>query len=166
MNPYLAGVGVGAALLAAFALAGRGLGATGGYSTAVATAAASVAPEHVAQSVPYRAYIDDAAPLVLGDWLVFELLGVLVGAFVSALVCRRFALTIERGNIRVPSRLTMAFFGGLLMGFGARLARGCTSGQGLTGGAMYSIGGWLFIACAFAAAYTIAPLVTRTWRTH
>lgn len=163
MNPYLAGVGVGLALLAAFVLAGRGLGATGGYSAVVAAAADSVAGDHIAQSTAYQAFFGDSAPMA--DWLVFELLGVLAGALASAWISGRFHFTVEHGNAAVPSRLMMAFAGGLLMGYGAKLARGCTSGQGLTGGATYSISGWLFIACAFAAAYAIAPLATRAWRT-
>jgi uncharacterized protein len=46
---------------------------------------------------------------------------------------------------------------------GAVLARGCTSGQALTGGAMLSVGSWLFMIGAFAAAYLVAPLVKRAW---
>jgi uncharacterized membrane protein YedE/YeeE len=49
------------------------------------------------------------------------------------------------------------------MGLGAVLARGCTSGQALTGGALLSVGSWLFMIGAFAAAYLIAPIVRRAW---
>ena len=48
-------------------------------------------------------------------------------------------------------------------GLGAVLARGCTSGQALTGGALLSVGSWIFVLGAFAAAYTVAPLVRRVW---
>jgi len=50
------------------------------------------------------------------------------------------------------------------MGTGAILARGCTSGQALTGGALLSVGSWIFIGATFAAAYVIAPLLARSWR--
>jgi hypothetical protein len=50
------------------------------------------------------------------------------------------------------------------MGIGAKLARGCTSGQALTGGAMLSVGSWLFVAAAFAAGYAAAPLFKRSWK--
>ena len=50
------------------------------------------------------------------------------------------------------------------MGVGAVLARGCTSGQALTGGALLSVGSWMFIAGTFAAAYLVAPLLARSWR--
>jgi hypothetical protein len=50
------------------------------------------------------------------------------------------------------------------MGVGADLARGCTSGQALTGGAMLNLGSWAFMMCVFAGAYAAAPLVRRQWR--
>jgi hypothetical protein len=51
----------------------------------------------------------------------------------------------------------------VLMAAGAAFARGCTSGQALTGGALLSVGSWLFLAVAFASAYALAPLLRRTW---
>ena len=54
--------------------------------------------------------------------------------------------------------------GGILMGFGAKLARGCTSGQALTGGALLAAGSWIFIATCFASGYLVAPVVRRLWR--
>jgi uncharacterized membrane protein YedE/YeeE len=50
------------------------------------------------------------------------------------------------------------------MGLGARLARGCTSGLGLTGGATLSVGSWLFVLAAFAGAYVAAPFLRKAWR--
>ncbi len=52
----------------------------------------------------------------------------------------------------------MAVVGGILMGFAARLARGCTSGQALTGGAILSLGSWIFMMCVFAGGYLVAPV--------
>jgi uncharacterized membrane protein YedE/YeeE len=60
--------------------------------------------------------------------------------------------------------LLTAFAGGAVMGVGARLARGCTSGLGLTGGALLSVGSWLFVMAAFAGAYAAAPFVRRLWQ--
>jgi uncharacterized membrane protein YedE/YeeE len=50
------------------------------------------------------------------------------------------------------------------MGIGAVLARGCTSGQALTGGALLSVGSWTFMLAAFAAGYAVAPALKRAWR--
>jgi uncharacterized membrane protein YedE/YeeE len=57
----------------------------------------------------------------------------------------------------------LAFGGGVAMGLGAVLARGCTSGLALTGGALLGVGSWLFMLAAFAGAYLAAPAWRRLW---
>jgi len=57
-----------------------------------------------------------------------------------------------------------ALGGGVLLGIGARLARGCASGQALTGGALMSAGSWAFMFSIFAGGYAFAWLVRREWR--
>jgi uncharacterized protein len=170
MNPYLAGVGIGGVLLAAFVVMGRGLGASGAFTSVTTAAVAVVAPEHAAGSAFYAPYLGDGVtipPVVrpLRDWLVFEILGVLVGAWVSARLAGRIRAATERGpHVAASSRLWLALTGGIVMGLGAKLARGCTSGLGLTGGATLSVGSWIFVIAAFAAGYAVAPLVRRQWR--
>jgi uncharacterized membrane protein YedE/YeeE len=146
VNPYLAGVGIGLVLLTAYATAGRGLGASGAFASVVAAGSEW-----------------SAAPL--GDWLVLELVGVVLGGFASAWAAGRFRRRLEGGpHVGGAPRMVAAMSGGMLMGFGARLARGCTSGQALSGGALLSAGSWIFIAACFAAGYTLAPLARRLWR--
>jgi hypothetical protein len=83
---------------------------------------------------------------------------------VSAGLAGRFRLAVDRGpRVSVRGRFAFALAGGVLMGIGAKFARGCTSGQALTGGALLSVGSWLFIFAAFAAGYLAAPLVRRAW---
>jgi uncharacterized protein len=104
-----------------------------------------------------------ASPLY--DWLVLELLGVVVGGGVSAWMAGRARVSIERGpRVSSSARLTAAVAGGVLMGVGAKFARGCTSGQALTGGALLSAGSWIFIVTCFASGYALAPLARRLWR--
>jgi hypothetical protein len=64
----------------------------------------------------------------------------------------------------VGYRIAFALGGGALMGFAARLARGCTSGQALTGGAVLSVGSWVFMFAVFAGGYMLAPFIRRMWR--
>ena len=72
---------------------------------------------------------------------------------------------VTRGRgVTASSRLAIAFAGGTVMGVGAVLARGCTSGQALTGGALLSVGSWTFMMSAFAAGYAVAPALKRAWR--
>jgi uncharacterized membrane protein YedE/YeeE len=137
-DPYLAGTGLGLVLLASFVVAGRGLGASGAFTTVAAK-------------------LVDSPMLHQSDWLLLEIGGVVVGGFLSALLAGR--LQFVRG-----SRMLFSFAGGAVMGLGAVLARGCTSGLALTGGALLSAGSWLFIFAAFAGAYALAPLMRRSWQ--
>lgn len=162
-DPYLAGVALGLVLLASFVLSGRGLGASGAFASASASVAAAVDTEAVSANAYFARYLADGG--FGSDWLVFELLGVMIGAAVSALVSGRWRAEVERGpRLGMRARLAWAFGGGALMGVGAMLARGCTSGQALSGGAVLSAGSWVFMLSLFASAYLIAPLLRRLWR--
>jgi len=165
MNPYLAGISLGLVLLAAFVIMGRGLGASGAFSTLISTGIATVAPEHAASNDFYAGYLGDGETSPLKDWLLFEVIGVFAGGFLSGALAGRIKRTIERGpNITDRGRLGFAFLGGAVMGFGAKLARGCTSGQALTGGALLNVGSWAFMFAVFAGAYALAYVVRRQWR--
>jgi len=165
MNPYLAGIGLGLVLLAAFVTMGRGLGASGAFSAAVAWALDAVAPDYVARNEYLSPYVGDGSTHPLKAWLVFELTGVFVGALLSGLLAGRMKLVIEKGpRVSSAARLLLAFAGGMLMAIGADLARGCTSGQALTGGALLNAGSWAFMMCVFGGAYSVAWLFRREWK--
>jgi hypothetical protein len=165
-DPYLAGIGIGLVLLAAYVVAGRGLGASGAFSSLAAALNGLMYGSTVAASAAATApYLRDGISSPLRDWLVLELIGVAAGGFVSARLAGRTGFVVEGGSsIRNRTRLLAGFGGGLLMAFGAKLARGCTSGQALTGGALLSVGSWIFIAACFAAGYAMAPFARRLWR--
>lgn len=164
-NPYLAGFGLGLVLLAAFVIMGRGLGASGACTSLVAAGASAVAPQHAKASEFYAEYIGDGSRSPLMDWLVFEVLGVFAGGFISGALAGRIKKIIERGPaISTGGRLAFAFAGGSLMGIGSRLGRGCTSGQALTGGALLNAGSWAFMLAVFAGGYAAAWFVRRQWR--
>jgi uncharacterized membrane protein YedE/YeeE len=148
-SPYLAGVGVGVVLLLTYVVMGRGLGASGAFSSVVTAATTAT-----------------GGTALLRDWVVVEVIGITLGGLVSAWLAGRLSWgAVERGpRAGRGARLGYALVGGAIMGVGAKLARGCTSGQALTGGALLSVGSWTFVAAAFAAAFVVAPLVRRQWR--
>jgi uncharacterized protein len=144
-NPYFAGIALGLVLLTTFLVMGKGLGASG-------------AATRIGNFIATR----DAA--VLDDWLVFEVLGVFLGGAIGAVTAGRFgAKVIRSANVSVGARLAFAFGGGTLMGLAARAARGCTSGQALSGGAVLSAGSWIFMLSVFAGGYAFAWFVRRQW---
>jgi uncharacterized membrane protein YedE/YeeE len=163
-NPYISGIGLGLVLLAAFVIMGRGLGASGAFSTVVAVGVNEVAPSQTADNSFYKGYLGDGTESPLKNWLVFEVIGVIIGGFISGSLAGRVKKVVEKGErITTPKRLLYAFTGGTLMGIGAKLARGCTSGQALTGGALLSVGGWAFMLMVFVGAYVMAYFVRRQW---
>lgn len=163
-NPYLVGVGLGLVLLAAYLIMGRGLGASGAASTLVSVTVAKAAPEHASKNSFYKEYLGDENSSPFKDWLVFEVIGVAVGGFLSGTLAHRIKRKTEKGpNISVRGRLIFAFVGGALMGFGAKLARGCTSGQALTGGAFLNLGSWAFMFAVFGGGYLAAYFIRREW---
>ena len=162
-DPYLAGVALGLVLLAAFVVAGRGLGASGAFSSAAAGMVGAVDRDVALSSPLFARYLGGQGPW--REWLLYELAGVVVGGFLSAWLAGRWRRAVERGpRISAGNRLAAALAGGAAMGAGAVLARGCTSGQALTGGALLSVGSWVFMLAAFAAAYLAAPLLRRVWQ--
>ncbi|ACB74747.1 protein of unknown function DUF395 YeeE/YedE [Opitutus terrae PB90-1] len=164
MNPYWAGFALGLVLLTAFVVMGRGLGASGAFTTAVATTVHAVAPAHAEGNAFYQEYLGDGTTSPLKDWLVFQVLGVFVGGFLSGALAHRLKVTVEKGpRATTALRLVLAFVGGALMGIGAKLALGCTSGQALTGGALLNVGSWAFMMCVFAGAYGLAWFFRRQW---
>jgi len=163
-NPYLVGIGLGLVLLAAFVVMGRGLGASGAFSTLITVGVDKVAPEHAKNNNFYSEYLGDGTTNPLKDWLVFEVVGVLAGGFISGSLAGRVRKGIEKGpHISSAKRLMFAFIGGGLMGIGAKLARGCTSGQALSGGAILNLGSWSFMMMIFAGGYAAAYFVRRQW---
>jgi uncharacterized membrane protein YedE/YeeE len=163
-NPYVAGVGLGLTLLAAFVIMGRGLGASGGFTTAVSYGVQVVDTDHASANEVYAAHLESEGGHPLKDWLVFEVLGVFIGGLASGILARRVRPGIDRGpRISSGGRLAFALTGGFLMGFAAKLARGCTSGQALTGGALLSVGSWIFMLAIFAGGYAFAAVVRKQW---
>ncbi len=165
MNPYLAGIGLGLVLLLSFVVMGRGLGASGAFNATVAWLEHSLAPGHVMANEYLSEYVGDGSSHPLKAWLVFEVVGVFAGALVSGLLAGRVRRTIEKGpRASNGARFAAAFLGGMLMALGAHLARGCTSGQALTGGALLNAGSWAFMLCVFAGAYALAFFMRWEWR--
>lgn len=163
-NPYLVGIGLGLVLLAAFVIMGRGLGASGALSTAVAVVVNTLAPEHAAGNNFYSEYVGDGSTNPLMDWLVFQTLGVLAGGFLSGTISNRVKKGVEKGpRISTKMRFVYAFIGGGFLGYGAKLARGCMSGQALSGGAVLNLGSWVFMMMVFVGGYAAAYFMRRQW---
>lgn len=163
IHPYLAALLLGLVLFASFFLTGNGLGASGGLNRVVVAVQDQIAPEHVDRT-PYLLKMAGGDLNPLDDWIVPMIVGALLGGFFSGWRGGRLQVETNKGpRISVRTRWLMAFVGGAIMGYGARMARGCTSGLALSGGAVLSLGAWLFMFSIFAGGYALAYFVRRLW---
>jgi uncharacterized membrane protein YedE/YeeE len=86
---------------------------------------------------------------VLADRISVMDFGIMLGALVASALAGAFVL-----HSRVPARVAIgAVLGGILMGFGARVASGCNIGAYFSGIASFSLHGWLWGASAIAGTY-------------
>lgn len=170
LNPYIAGVLLGVVLLVANFVSGRGLGASGAAKDAVVATVKTVAPGHYENAQYYKEYQakkeangrGEQSPL--RSWLTFEMLGVLVGGFLSGALAGRLKLKTEHvPTITRRRRLIFALAGGVLFGFGSQMGRGCTSGSALSGMAVLSMGGIVTMAGIFGTGFLFAYFFRKNW---
>lgn len=162
-NPYVAGVALGVVLFLAFFITGNGLGASGGINRAIVWLEDLIVPDHI-DNTAYLVGIAGGETNPFDSWVVYVALGTILGGLASGWFHGRLKVETNKGpNISVHRRWLFAFIGGALMGYGARFARGCTSGQALSGGAVLSAGSWLFMFAVFGGGYALAYFVRRAW---
>lgn len=165
MNPYLAGFFLGLTLLATIYITGRGLGASGAVKSTVVAAVQTTMPEHAQNTHFYKEYSAEHPEPPLKNWLVFEVIGVIIGAFISGLISNRLKFTLEHApKTKAKVRIAGAIIGGFLFSFGAQLGRGCTSGAALSGMAVLSTGGIITMMAIFGGAYAFAWFFRKIWR--
>lgn len=164
MNPYYAGFLLGLLLIATIYITGRGLGASGAIKSTTIATVSTIAPTHAENQKFFNDYLKQSDDSPLKNWLVFEVVGVIIGAFISGLISNRLKLVMEFGpKTNSKIRIVSALFGGLLFGFGSQLGRGCTSGAALSGMAVLSFGGILTMMAIFGGAYAFAYFFRKLW---
>jgi len=150
MNPYLAGFFLGLVLLATIFITGRGLGASGAIKSIVVATVDGVAPTHAESSSFYEPTSVPAKDNPLKSWLVFEVIGVVIGGFISGLVSDRLKIVTESGP-KVSRNVRWLFCGDRrrIVRDRCAIARGCTSGAALSGMAVLSTAGFITMIAIF-----------------
>ena len=163
LNPYVAGILLGIVLFLSFFVFGHGLGASGGMAKLTGALTDTISSNHTERN----AYLVDLmrdSDHPLDTWLVFEVIGIMIGGFLSGLLAGRIRVETFKGpRISNSTRWAAALIGGTIAGYGVRIARGCTSSQALSGGAVLSAGSWAFMFAVFAGAYMLAYFVRKLW---
>lgn len=158
-SPYAVGALIGLLNCLAMVVSDRTLGASSAYATAAGM---------IEQAIPggnpgKRPYYKRNPPRV--GWGLMLLLGLIIGSFLSARLSTDFRaewvppLWLAAHGPELLPRLLTALAGGLIMGFGARIAGGCTSGHGLSGTMQLSVSSWLALLCFFIGGATVAHML-------
>jgi hypothetical protein len=148
-SPYVVGGLIGVLSWFAFASADKALGVSTTFVRGVGLAEQVFVPSHVEGN----AYFQKTGIKVNWQWLL------VVGIFLGALASARLSgdhrvekvpgIWRDRFGPSVPKRYAIAFLGGALVLFGARLAGGCTSGHGISGSLQLALSGWTFFFTIF-----------------
>ena len=162
-NPYLVGAGIGVLSCVVFAVVNTPLGISTPISSAASLCAVPVlGSETVAQNAYWKKF-----PLQW-DYHTLFLIGTFLGALISVLAGRNFRIQAvpatwqSRFGSGAGRRLVVAFAGGVIIMYGARMAGGCTSGHGISGSLQLALSSWVFFLTLFAFGIATAMLLFRS----
>jgi uncharacterized membrane protein YedE/YeeE len=160
-SPFVVGAGIGVLSWLTFYFSDKAIGASSFYASVAGALGKLVARRHT-ESLDY--YKENPPRL---DWSVVFVCCTIVGGFIAAWSGSEFRnewlhpMWVARFGDSVAVRALVGFAGGVLMGFGARLAGGCTSGHGISGTLQLSVGSWVALLCFFAGGVATALLLFR-----
>lgn len=155
-SPYIVGSMIGVLLCFSFLFSNRGIGC----STAYARTSGIIEKLIRGKKVHKKVYYQKFEPKVDREWLLVA--GIIIGAFFSSILSGTFHIEIIP-NLWLQNfgsspflRIIISVLGGILVGFGARMAGGCTSGHGITGTSQLAVASWLAIIFFFLGGITTA----------
>ena len=160
-SPYAVGIGIGVLSWLAFLLSDKPIGCSAAFSRTSGMVERLFRGSRVAAKPYYKKF----PPTV--DWQWMLVIGILVGAFISAQLSGEFRATwipqmwaSSFGN-GIGMRWIVALIGGVLIGLGARWAGGCTSGHGISGTLQLAVSSWVAVMGFFIGGIVTAVAIYR-----
>ena len=163
LKPYLVGTGIGVLSWLAFAVVAQPLGITTALSEVSGAVTGLVTGQDFVKANSYW-----AKTIPAWDYGTLFLIGTLLGGLLGAVTARGFRIEwapqvwTEHFGASRPKRFAAALLGGFLTMYGARLAGGCTSGNGISGSLQLAVSGWTFMAVMFATGLATALILFRS----
>jgi uncharacterized membrane protein YedE/YeeE len=160
-SPYGAGAGIGILSCLAFLLSDRPIGCSTAFVKARGLIGKVINPEKTAKKEYYREIIPQI------DWAFMIIPGIIIGAFISALLSGKFHIFWVPGRwgdafgYNPVIRVIAALGGGILLGLCARWAGGCTSGHGINGSIQLSLASIITACCFFIGGIATALFIFR-----
>ena len=161
-SPYLVGALIGVLAMLTLSFSKKPVGASSGYADLAGLLGRVVAPKHIAS----LEYYQEHKPAV--SWTLVFVLGAVGGAFLAAWSGGELTghylqdMWVARfGDDSYALRTALAFIGGAIMAYGARMAGGCTSGHGISGTLQLAVASWIAVICFFIGGILTAVLLYR-----
>lgn len=158
-SPYLVGAGIGILSWFTFLLSDKGLGCSTSYLKTCGMIECGLT-RNEARKKPYYKEFEPSV-----DWQWVLVIGIIIGACISSVLSGTFRLGVVPETFGAHfgfdpfTRVIIALIGGVLMGFGARWARGCTSGHGISGNMQLSTASLVASVCFFAGGIGTAFII-------
>ena len=159
-SPYAVGIGIGILSWLSFLISGKPIAT----STTFARTGGMIEEMITGDKAKQRPYYKKIKLQVNWQWML--VLGVVIGSFLSAIISGDF-----KANAWVPSlwasafgdsavlRVFVAMAGGVILGFGARFAGGCTSGHGISGTLQLAVSSWVSAIFFFVGGIITAHII-------
>jgi len=158
-SPYIAGGLSGLVIIVSVLWTGQFFGASTSFVRSAGMLGKVLEPERVAQLEYFIRYLPQF------DWQLMFVIGIFVGSLIAAVWSGSFKwqgvpdMWAERFGTSPVKRGIVAFIGGIVAMFGARLADGCPSGHGLSGMIQLAVSGLIAMVFFFVGGIIMTRIV-------
>ena len=162
-SPYSVGIGIGILSCITLLLMHHSLGTSLFFVKVVGAFESWIWPTHFKDTTYFLPYFQGKAWF---DWQMAFVVAIFFGSWVARLfshkpssISRPPVIWKTRFGQKRSTRYVGAFFGGVILLFGARLAGGCTSGHVISGGMQLAVAGWIFMGGLFGIGVPAAFII-------
>lgn len=159
-SPYAVGIGIGVLSWLSFLISGKPIAT----STTFARAGGMIEEIITGDKPSKRSYYQKIKLKI--DWQWMLVIGIVIGSFLSAIISGDFKVGVWVPSLWASAfgdsallRVLVAIAGGIILGFGARFAGGCTSGHGISGTLQLAVSSWISAICFFIGGIITAHII-------
>lgn len=159
-SPYAAGIGIGILSWLSFLISGKPIAT----STSFAQTGGMIANFISGGEAEKRPYYRKIKLNINWQWML--VVGVVIGSFISAIISGDFQVGVWVPSLWASAfgdnallRVFVAIAGGIILGFGARFAGGCTSGHGISGTLQLAVSSWISAIFFFVGGIITAHII-------
>ena len=159
-SPYAVGIGIGVLSWLSFLISGKPIAT----STTFARTSGMIEKFLTGEKAGLRPYYRKIKLQINWQWML--VFGVVIGSFLSALISDDLQVGVWVPSLWASAfgdsavlRVLVAFAGGVILGFGARFAGGCTSGHGISGTMQLAVSSWISAIFFFIGGIITAHII-------